>query len=228
MGLMRPRRFASARIGVVVVALLALGGVAYAATQKENTAFISSAKDIDGCVHPGGGKAHIWLPGHVCSGGWQNIQFAANTQIGATGPTGPTNPAATTVDGQTLTKLMVKTPTPASTTTSTTLYAKDGLTIVGQCTSGGDASLVANGPASGDSELTYSGYGGTGPGAFGGEVSALGSTSNVSLGPSSAGSTSFTYASSAGQAISGSIGYQSASSFKSYAGCAFFGTVASD
>jgi hypothetical protein len=49
----------------------------------------------------------------------------------------------------------------------------------------------------------------------------------AALGPSSAGETSFSYANSSGQLVTGTIGYQKAMSFGSYVGCAFFGTVTS-
>jgi hypothetical protein len=47
----------------------------------------------------------------------------------------------------------------------------------------------------------------------------------VTLGPASAGETSFSYENSSGQIVTGNIGYQNAPSLGSYAGCAFFGTV---
>ena len=129
------------------------------------------------------------------------------------------NPAATTVDGQTVTKLLLKLPTPTLTTSVATLYSANGLTILAECDTAGNASLAANGPASADAELTINGYDNAGSGPFGSQANALG--------PPGAGETSFSYASSSGQLVTGAIGYQKAPSFATQAGCAFFGTVVS-
>jgi hypothetical protein len=104
----------------------------------------------------------------------------------------------------------------------------DGLTILASCDHTGTASLAANGPASGDSELTVSGYqpGGS-PADFGSETDTLGPSSGAVLGQAGSGESSFSYASSAGAVVTGEIGYQSGTSFASYTGCAFFGTVTS-
>jgi hypothetical protein len=126
-----------------------------------------------------------------------------------------------------VTKLLFKEPTPASGTTSATLYSTNGLTILAQCDSSGNASLAANGPASADSELTVSGYDNAATPYYGSQTDALGPTSLAPLGPSSAGEASFSYASSSGQVVTGSIGYQHAPLFGSYGGCGFFGTVIS-
>jgi len=232
-----PRRFPTGltlgKIAAAVAAVAALGGVAYAAT---GSGFIDSSSHIDACLPPGGGQVHVWLPGHNCSGGWQSLAFAAATQAGpigpegATGPTGATgvtgapNPSATTVDGDTVTKLQLREATPASSTTTQALYSGNGLTILANCDSTGSASLQANGPASADSELTVSGVE-AGPTPFGSQTATLGSASLASLGPAGSGETSFSYATSSGTVVTGEIGYQHAPSFGSFAGCGFFGTV---
>jgi hypothetical protein len=222
-----------AKLAVGGALFAAVGGVAYAASGGP---FVGGDGSITGCAQPNGGQVHIWKPGHHCSGGWLSVAFASSGAAGPagavgptgpTGPVGPSNPAATTVDGQTVSKLLLKVPTPSSGTPTATLYSADGLTILAACDSSGNASLQANGPASADSELTVNGYGNGTPVYFGSQTSSLGPASFAALGPASSGESSFTYASSSGQTVSGNIGYQKAPSFGSYAGCAFFGTVIS-
>jgi hypothetical protein len=221
-------------IAALALFLVAAGGVAYAAS---GSPFIGQHGNINTCVPARGGEVNVWKPGHKCSGGRVNLAFPTGGQTGqagpagttgATGPTGPTNPAAVTVDGESLTQLLLKVPTPASGSSSVTLYSADGLTILANCASTGNASLIADGPASADSELTVSGYNdAASPGSFGSQTNALGPSSAVALGPANAGHASFSYANSAGQVITGEIGYQNAPAFATYAGCAFFGTATS-
>ncbi|HEX2701803.1 MAG TPA: hypothetical protein VHM72_00010 [Solirubrobacteraceae bacterium] len=218
-----------AKAGVAVALFATLGGVAYAA---QTSPFIGAHGNINSCLPPGGGVPHVWKPGHHCSGGYVGLAFpttgAASTgPTGTTGATGATSPSATTVDGQTVQKLLLKEPTPTSGTTSVTLYVNDGLTISADCDSAGNASLVATGPASADAELTISGDDSVGNGYFGSQTAALGPTSNAALGPAGSGESSFSYASSSGSVVSGQLGYQKANSFATYAGCAFFGEVTS-
>ena len=224
-------RSTAAKLALGGALFAALGGVAYAAT---SSSFVGTNGAITGCAQKNGGQVHIWKPGHGCSGGWVSVTFAANGTAGpagaagatgATGATGPANPAATTVDGQTVTKLLLKEPTPTSGTSTATLYSTDGLTILANCDSSGNASLQANGPASADSELTVSGRDNTA--SFGSQTSTLGASSLAALGAANAGETAFSYASASGQTVTGNIGYQNATSFGSYAGCGFFGTVVS-
>jgi hypothetical protein len=231
-------RFTFANIVAGTALFIALGGGAYAAT----TSFVGPHGYINTCVPPSGGEVNVWKPGHRCTGGRVGLAFPANAVAGpkgATGSTGPTgltgatgatgsaNPAATTVDGQTVTKLSLKEPTPTSVTTSMTLYSGAGLTILAACDSSGNASLQANGPVSADSELTVSGFQNGGTGYYGSQTSTLGPASLAALGPAVAGEASFSYASSSGQVVTGNIGYQKAPSLGSFAGCAFFGTVVS-
>jgi hypothetical protein len=242
----RLRRLIPGRFTLVlaaVVGLAALGGVAYAAS---GSSFVGPHGNINTCVPPNGGTVNVWKPGHKCSGGRVGLAFPASAPKGAqgapgasgasgatgpTGATGPSNPSATTVDGETVTKLLLREPTPASGTTTATLYSGTssgtGLTIVAQCDSSGNASLVANGPSSADSELTVSGYDNAGTPDYGSQTDNLGPTSQALLGPPSAGEASFSYASSSGQVVTGNVGYQKSMSFGSYLGCAFFGTVVS-
>lgn len=232
---MRLIRRSGLRIVACAAVFAALGGVAYAAT---NPGFIDSSNHINSCLPPDGGQVHVWHPGHGCSGGWQALAFAATAQSGATGPqgvtgltgpqgaTGPVNPNATTVDGETLAKLSLKEPTPTSSTTVQTLYSGDGLTILANCDNAGNASLQANGPASADAELTVNGVD-TGATPFGSQTNTLGPTSFAPLGAPSSGQTTFSYASSSGAVVTGSIGYQHAPAFGAYSGCGFFGTVTS-
>ena len=233
------RRLIRSRLTVTNVAValglfLAIGGVAYAAG---GSSFIGPHGMINTCVPPRGGEVNVWTPGHRCSGGRVPLAWPGRAQNGAAGPagttgasgatgaTGPTNPAATTVDGETVTKLLLKEPTPASGTTSIALYSADGLTILAACDHTGTASLQANGPASADSELTVNGF--QGGASFGSQTHALGPASVAPLGPAGSGETSFSYADTAGQVISGQIGYQAAPSLGTSPGCAFFGVVAS-
>jgi hypothetical protein len=213
----------------------AVGGAAYAASNS----FVGPHGYINGCVPRNGGEINIWKPGHHCTGGRVNVAFPAHGQTGpagatgatgitgATGATGATNPSATTVDGQTVTKLLLKEPTPSTGMTTVTLYSGDGLTILAECDNAGNASLQADGPASADSVLTVSGYQAGGTGYFGSQTSTLGPSSAASLGPASAGETSFSYASTAGQTVTGNIGYQKSPSFGAFNGCGFFGAVVS-
>lgn len=227
-------RRAGLKIAAPVAALAVLGGVAYAAT---DTAFIDSQGNINACLPPKGGQVHVWLPGHGCSGGWQPLAFPATVRVGsagatgpagAPGPQGPPNPSATTVDGETITKLLLKQSIPASgtTTTTTTLYNADGLTILAACDSAGSASLQANGPASADAELTINGVD-NGATVFGSQTNTLGPASSAALGPQSSGHTTFSYSNTSNQVVTGIIGYQKSPSFGAFNGCGFFGTVTS-
>lgn len=225
-----------AKLGVGGALFAALGGAAYAASTN---AFAGANGSIGGCAPPGGGQVHIWKPGHQCSGGWISVTFVGNGATGPSGPTGltgpqgatgavgPANPNATTVDGQTVTKLLLRVPTPTSGMSIATLYSSSGLTILAECDSAGNASLAANGPASADAELTINGYDNSGSGSFGSQTSTLGPASLAALGPAGAGEASFAYANSSGQLVTGNIGYQKAPSAGNYAGCGFFGTVIS-
>jgi hypothetical protein len=222
-------RFTFANIVAGTALFVALGGGAYAATSS----FVGPHGNINTCVPPAGGEVNVWKPGHRCTGGRVGLAFPVNAQPGATGLTGATgatgqaNPAATTVDGQTVTKLQLKEATPTSATASVTLYSGSGLTILANCDTSGNASLQANGPASADSDLTVSGYQNGGTGYYGSQTNTLGAASLAALGPANAGEAAFSYASSGGQVVTGNIGYQKAPSLGSFAGCAFFGTVIS-
>jgi hypothetical protein len=158
------RRVMRSRLAItaaLALFLAAAGGVAYAAS---GSPFIGQHGNINTCVPPRGGEVNVWKPGHKCSGGRVPLAFPAHAQNGApgpqgaTGPTGPTNPSAATVNGETVTKLLYQAPTPASGTSSFTLYTGDGLTILADCSNTGDASLVADGPVSANSALTVNGY----------------------------------------------------------------------
>jgi len=224
-------------IVVATVLCVALGGGAYALAASSSP-FIGAHGNINTCVPVNGGEVNVWKPGHRCTGGRVGLAFptggaqgaaGATGPSGATGPTGPTNPSATTVDGETLTKLTLKVPTPTTGTTSQTLYngtaAGNALAIVADCGDTGTASLVANGPASADSDLSVSGYASGGTDAFGSQTATLGPATNATLGPAGSGETSFSYSTSGGTVVTGQIGYQSAPSSGSYAGCTFSGTL---
>src|SRR5665213_3456884 len=235
------RRLITSRLTVTKAALalglfFAIGGVAYAAS---SSALIGPKGNINSCVSPKGGEVNVWKLGHRCSGGRVPLAWPARAQngapgapgapgaTGATGATGPSNPAATTVDGETVTKLLVKQATPGTGSSSQTLYSGDGLTILAVCDNTGAASLQANGPASANSELTLSGFQGTGSGSFGSQTATLGPASQAPLGPAGSGETTFSYANAAGQVVSGQLGYQAAPSFGNFAGCGFDGVVTS-
>ncbi|HEY1777465.1 MAG TPA: hypothetical protein VGG41_15005 [Solirubrobacteraceae bacterium] len=236
--LIRPRITAS-RAALTLALFLAIGGVAYGAS---GNSLIGPHGNLNSCVPRNGGEVNLWKPGHHCSGGRVSLSWPARARngapgapgapgatgtTGATGATGPSNPAATTVDGETVSKLALRETTPGSGTTSQTLYSADGLTILALCDSTGAASLAANGPASADSALTVSGFHGTGSGAYGSQTSTLGPTSQAPLGPSGAGEATFSYANAAGQVISGQIGYESAPTYGNFAGCGFHGVLTS-
>ncbi|HLW93792.1 MAG TPA: hypothetical protein VKS25_00290 [Solirubrobacteraceae bacterium] len=223
-----------AKAGLALAAFMAIaGGVAYAAS---SAALIGPHGNINGCVSPNGGEVNLWKPGHRCSGGRVIISWPAHSiagpagpagHAGATGPTGatgPSNPAATTLDGETVAKLQLKEATPGSGSATQTLYSGGGLTISALCSSGGTASLQANGPASADSELAISGLEGTSS-TFGSETATLGPSSNATLGSAGSGESTFSYENTAGQVISGHVGYQSAPSLGTFAGCGFFGVA---
>ena len=235
------RRLIGSRLTVTKAALalglfLAIGGVAYAAS---GSAFVGPHGNINTCVPRNGGAVNVWKPGHHCSGGRVPLAWPARAQngangapgaagaTGATGATGASNPAATTVDGETVTKLSLKQATPTSGSSSQTLYSADGLTILAVCDNTGAASLAANGPASADSQLTVSGFQGTGPGAYGSQTATLGPASQAALGPAGSGEATFSYANASGQVLSGQIGYKAAPSVGSFAGCGFEGVVTS-
>jgi filamentous hemagglutinin family protein len=216
-------------IGVIVSGLLVLGGAAYA---SGGSPFVGPHGNINSCLPPNGGVPHVWKPGHGCSGGYVGLAFPTTSATagptgatGMTGATGATNPSASTVNGQSVTKISGRLATPGSSTAALVLYDNDGLTITANCATNGSASLVATGPSSADSELTVSGF--EGAASFGSQTNALGASSNAALGPAGSGESTFSYETSAGQVVSGQIGYQAASSFATYAGCAFFGDVTS-
>lgn len=228
MRLIPHRRSRVVRIGVIVSGLLVLGGVAYAA---EGSSFVGPHGNINSCLPRNGGVLHVWKPGHGCSGGYVGLAFPASVTAGPTGATGmtgatgATNPSANTVNGQSVTKISGRLATPTSSTAALVLYDNDGLAITANCAINGSASLVATGPSTADSELTVSGF--EGAGSFGSQTNALGPSSNAALGPAGSGESTFSYETSAGQVVSGQIGYQAANSFATYAGCAFFGHVTS-
>lgn len=216
-----------ARVGVVTACLAVSGGVAYAA---ESSPFVGPRGNINSCLPPNGGALHVWKPGHGCSGGWAALAFPTSGTTGPTGTTGNTgatgaaNPAAISLDGQTLTKVMTREPTPSTVPNPVTLYDNDGLTITGNCSSSGVASLAASGPASADSELTVSGFDSV-DGGYGSQTNSLGAASNIALGPAGSGEATFSYSNTAGQLVNGQLGYQSADSYATYLGCAFFGDI---
>jgi hypothetical protein len=234
--LIRPRITAT-RAALTVALFLAIGGVAYGAS---SSSLIGPHGNLNGCVSPSGGEVNIWKLGHRCTGGRVPVAWPARAQsgaagpagpagaigaTGATGPTGAANPAATTVDGETVSKLALHEAPPGSGSSSQTLYSADGLAIVAVCSNTGVASLAANGPASADSALTVSGY--EGAAAYGSQTATLGPASAVPLGPAGSGEATFSYANAAGQVISGQIGYESAPSYGSFAGCGYHGVVTS-
>jgi len=238
--LIRPRITAT-RAALTLALFLAIGGVAYAAT---SSSLIGPHGNINGCVSRNGGEVNVWKPGHKCSGGRVALAWPARAQSGTAGPagpagatgatgttgaTGPANPAATTVDGETVSKLALREATPGSGSSSQTLYSADGLSILAVCNNTGAASLAANGPASADSALTVSGFQGTGTGsgAYGSQTTTLGPASQVPLGPAGSGEATFSYADAAGQVLSGQIGYEAAPAYGHFAGCGFDGVVTS-
>jgi hypothetical protein len=239
--LIRPRITAS-RAALTLALFLAIGGVAYGAS---GGSLIGPHGQINTCVPKNGGEVNVWKPGHRCTGGRVPLSWPGRAQsgsgakgapgapgapgaVGATGATGPSNPAATAVDGETVNKLALREATPGSGSASQTLYSANGLTILALCSNTGVASLAANGPASADSALTVSGFQGTGStGAYGSQTATLGPVSQVALGPAGSGEATFSYANALNQVISGQIGYESAPSYGTFAGCGFNGVVTS-
>jgi hypothetical protein len=230
---LKPRPRTLMRLAALGAAFAVAGGVAYGATSNS---LIDTQGNILACVHPGGGKWHIWPAGHVCTGSWQPVTVASTGKAGAagpkgatgprgaTGPSGPVNAAASSVNGVTPAKLSLRIATPATGTATTTLYAADGLTIVAGCTSSGAAVLEANGPSTANAGLTVSGYDSTGN--YGSQTAALGSASAAPLGPAGSGSATFEYTDTSSQVVTGRVGYLAAPSVGAYAGCSFFGKVA--
>lgn len=218
-------RLTTANCIAAVAVFIALGGGAYAAS---TSTLVGSGGVITGCVSKKGGTLKVAKAGHGCPKGKVALPFDQRGPAGATGPTGTAgapNPSATTVDGETVTKLFLKEPTPASSMTILPLVnGINGLTIDADCDNGGNASLVANGPASNDGDLTFSDSNEGGPDS-GGDVYNLGSSSAQMLGNGGYGYVSFSYTSSAGGVVSGEIGYQKSPSLGTFNGCAFFGTV---
>ena len=224
----KPRSTTLVRLAVLGCVFSIAGGVAYGATTSSNS-LINAQGNILACTHPGGGKWHIWPAGHVCSGGWQAVTFAATAKAGATGPrgatgpAGPVNAAASSVNGVTPDKLSLRIPTPATGASTATLYSADGLTILAGCSSSGSATLEANGPAAADAGLTVVGYDSTGN--YGSQtlrsdrhrphrsvqrvLDRLRSSTPIP----------------AGQIVTGKLGYLGAPSVGVYAGCSFFGKV---
>ena len=85
--------------------------------------------------------------------------------------------------------------------------------------------MIANGPASGNAELTSSGWDNVS--GFGHQNRALGPSSADSLSGGNSGHVSFSYSSSDGHVVTGNVGFQTAPAFGTLAECAFFGTVIS-
>lgn len=227
----KPRSKMLVRLAALGGAFAIAGGVAYGATTMSNS-LIDAQGNILACTHPGGGKWHIWPAGHVCTGGWQTVTFAATAKAGATGPKGatgatgpigPVNAAASSVNGLTPGKLSLRIPKPATGTATATLYSGDGLTILAGCTSSGTAMLEANGPAAADAGLTVVGYDSSGN--YGSQTASLGPTSAALLGPAGSGSATFEYTDNGSQVVTGKIGYLGTPSVGAYAGCSFFGKV---
>ncbi len=218
------------RLAALAGAFAIAGGVAYGATTTSN--LINAQGNILACTQPGGGMWHIWPAGHVCTGGWQAVTFAATAKVGPAGPKGPAGPAgpagpvnaaASSVNGLTPGKLSLRIPKPATGTSTATLYSADGLTVLAGCTSTGTATLEANGPATADAGLTVVGYDSTG--AYGSLTATLGPTSAAPLGPAGSGSVTFEYTDPAGRVVTGKLGYLSPPSVGAYDGCSFFGKV---
>lgn len=151
----------------------------------------------------------------------------AQGPVGNTGPAGAPNPNATTVNGDTVTTLFKREPTPATSMTVENLFVGDGLTIVAACDNGGNATLQADGPSSGNGELTWAGASNTAPTGFSGQDNALGPMTADSLSMGNRGQVTFSYAEADGHVATGSVGWQSAPSFGTFNGCGFFGTVTS-
>jgi len=223
-------RLTAANCIAAVAVFIALSGGAYAAS---TSSLVGSGGVITGCVSKKGGTLKVAKTGHGCPKGKVALPFDQRGPVGPAGPTGPTgtagapNPSATTVDGETVTKLFLKEPTPPLSMTILPLVnGTNGLTIDADCDNGGNASLVANGPASDDGDLTFSDWNEGGSNG-GGDVYNLGPMSAQMLGNGGYGYVSFSYTSSSGGVVSGEIGYQKSPSLGTFNGCAFFGTVIS-
>lgn len=220
------RRAALACAGAAL--LIALGGGAYVASGAPPI----SGGAVTGCVAKHGGTLRVVRRGRHCPRGTVRVTLGTSGAPGGRGPTGPTGPAgppnpdAKTVGGETVTKLFLKEPTPATTMAIKTLFSGAGLVITGDCDNAGNASLVANGPASADADLSYLGATDGFP-SFKGQVNALGPASNITLGSPHSGEVTFAYAAAGGQTVTGTIGWQTAPSLGAFNGCAFFGTAIS-
>jgi hypothetical protein len=140
---------------------------------------------------------------------------------GATGPTGPAVASATTVDGQTMTKIFYEVP---DSTPSAEVYSGDGLSLQASCSAAGEPGLTAtstdpdaelNGSGDNDSSFTHfwaSGIGGT--------------FTILSTSSTNRGSMSFAYANTSNQVVTATFGFDDTPSFGgTNAGCGLWATV---
>ena len=215
-----------------LTAMALAGGVAYAASTN---AFIGANGKVHACVPKHGGTLSVVRAGHHCSHGKVGLALATEGTAGpagpvgatgATGATGASNPSATTVDGMSITKIFVKVPTPATSMATAQLFSGSGLTILGQCDNGGNAMVIANGPSTNDSDISYWGWHATNM-AQSGQVSNLGPATMLQIGMNGNGETIFSYASSGGAVVTGTLDYEKAFALGTFSGCVFSGTAIS-
>jgi len=196
-----------------------MSGRRRAPTPRREPANSSARRNITSCLPPRGGQVHIWLPGTTAP------RLGA-AQLGAVGH----RPAVRRCDrsGQSVGHTVTVRPSrvhaqgaDAAPVRDLDALQRERLTILAECDSSGNASLVANGPSSNDSELTVSGEsnGGT-----------FARSDNLGLEQRDARTAASGHRRSPTRAArarpDGSIGYQKASS-SDLRGCAFFGDLIS-
>jgi hypothetical protein len=146
---------------------------------------------------------------------------------GATGSTGPANQSATTVDGQTVTKIFYQVP---DNTASAQLYSQDGLTLDASCSSSGAPGLTAT-SSDPNAELNW---GGDNDGVLGNTTitasnndGVSGTKTILSSGTNNRGSMILAYANTSDQVVTITFGFDYRPSFGSFSGCGIWATAVS-
>jgi hypothetical protein len=203
-------RATSRNIAVTLALVLALaGGTAYAAKKVLHHYLIKSTSQIKPSVL-------ATLKGNAGPSG-------ATGPAGATGATGAANPAATSVDGESISKIFFAAP---ANTGATNIFVGDGLTLMATC---GPSARIGLTAASTDdhAELNASGYAGT-TSSLPIDDNGFGSATILSATDNNEGSAIITYARPSGQDVTITFGvdYQDAFGSESpSSACALWGTA---
>jgi hypothetical protein len=201
----RIRRPSYANVTAALAIFLVLaGGTAYATSHY----LITKTKQLSPSVRAAlkGAKGVVGAPG----------------PLGSTGPTSPVTASATTVDGQTVTKIFYE--VLSNNTTPTQLYSGDGLTLDATCSVSGDPGLTASSSDT-NAEMNVSG---DDESAFHESVANGFPSTRTILSTSGAhrGSLILAYANTTGQVVTVTFGFDDADSFGgSNAGCGIWATA---